>query len=34
MERGDDYEKRREKVKNLSDEELKDRFWELLEKTL
>jgi D-ornithine 4,5-aminomutase subunit alpha len=31
MERGDDYEKRREKVKNLSDEELKNRFWELLD---
>jgi D-ornithine 4,5-aminomutase subunit alpha len=30
MERGDDYEKRRERLKGLSDEELKDRFWELL----
>ncbi len=32
MERGDDYEKRRERVKNLTDVELKDRFWELLNK--
>ncbi|MBN1573403.1 MAG: ornithine aminomutase subunit alpha [Deltaproteobacteria bacterium] len=32
MERGDDYEQRRERLKGLSDEELKDRFWELLNK--
>ena len=32
MERIDDYQKRREKVVELSDEELKSRFWELLKK--
>lgn len=32
MKRADDYEKRREHLKNLSDEELKKRFWELAEK--
>ena len=32
LERKDDFEKRREKIKNLSDEELKKRFWELTEK--
>ena len=32
IERKDDFEKRREHLKNLSDEELKKRFWELSEK--
>lgn len=32
LERIDDFEKRRIKVANLSDEELKKRFWELTEK--
>ncbi len=32
MERIDDYQKRRGKIKDLSDEELKDHFWELLDK--
>jgi len=32
MKRADDYEVRREHIKNLSDEELKARFWELAEK--
>ena len=29
IKREDDFEKRREKLKNLSDEELKKRFWNL-----
>lgn len=32
MKRADDFEKRREHLKNLSDEELKQRFWDLAEK--
>lgn len=32
MKRADDYAVRREHLKNLSDEELKQRFWELAEK--
>lgn len=31
MKRADDFEKRREHLKNLSSEELKDRFWALTE---
>ena len=29
MERADDFERRRAHLKNLSDEALKDRFWDL-----
>ncbi|WP_129597625.1 ornithine aminomutase subunit alpha [Anaerophilus nitritogenes] len=29
MKRADDFEKRRDHLKNLTDEELKQRFWEL-----
>lgn len=32
MKRADDFEKRSEHLKNLSDEDLKARFWELAEK--
>lgn len=32
MKRADDYAVRREHLKNLSDDELKQRFWELAEK--
>lgn len=32
IKREDDFEKRRDHLKNLSDEELKERFWELSEK--
>ncbi|MCT4595140.1 MAG: ornithine aminomutase subunit alpha [Anaeromicrobium sp.] len=32
MKRQDDFNKRREHLKNLSDEELKNRFWQLAEK--
>lgn len=32
MKRADDYQVRREHIKNMSDEELKARFWELAEK--
>ena len=32
--REDDFEIRREHLKNLSDEELKNRFWELLNQTV
>lgn len=32
MKRDDNYQERREHLKNLSDEELKARFWELSEK--
>jgi len=32
--RVDDYEKRRQHLKNLSDAELKQRFWELAEKAV
>ncbi|MEA4963492.1 D-ornithine 4,5-aminomutase subunit alpha [bioreactor metagenome] len=32
MKRPDDYEKRREHLKALTDEQLKDRFWELANK--
>lgn len=34
LKREDDFEKRREHLKNLSDEQLNARFWELLEKTV
>lgn len=34
LKREDDFEKRREHLKNLSDDELNARFWELLEKTV
>lgn len=30
--RADDFEERRQKLKNLTNQELKDRFWELSEK--
>ena len=30
----DDYEKRRQHLKNLSDEQLKEKFWDLAEKTV
>lgn len=32
MKRADDFETRREHLANLSDEELKERFWQLAEK--
>ena len=32
--REDDYLKRREHLKNLSDQELKERFWQLAEQTV
>lgn len=32
--RPDDYEKRRQHIKDLTDEQLKERFWELAEKTV
>lgn len=32
MERKDDYQERRDRIKGLSDDELRDRFWELLDK--
>lgn len=32
MKRADDFEVRRQHLKNLSDDELKQRFWELAEK--
>lgn len=32
LKRGDDFETRRSHLKNLTDEELKNRFWELAEK--
>lgn len=34
MKRSDDYLQRREHLKNLSDEELKNRFWELAEQVV
>ena len=34
LKREDDFESRRGHLKNLSDEELNTRFWELLEKTV
>jgi D-ornithine 4,5-aminomutase subunit alpha len=34
MKREDDFEKRREHLKDLSDEELYNRFWELAEKVV
>jgi len=34
IERNDDFQTRREQVKNLSDAELKARFWELAEKVV
>jgi D-ornithine 4,5-aminomutase subunit alpha len=34
MKRSDDFEKRRNHLKNLSDEELYNRFWELTEKVV
>lgn len=34
MKRADDYEVRREHLKNLNDEELKKKFWELAEKVV
>lgn len=32
--RADDYEKRRHHLKNLSDQELKEKFWDLAEQTV
>jgi len=32
--RQDDYEKRRQHIKDLTDEQLKERFWALAEKTV
>ena len=32
LKRGDDFETRRSHLKNLTDEELKNKFWELAEK--
>ena len=32
IKREDDFEERRSHLKDLSDEELKERFWELTEK--
>ncbi|QWC00393.1 ornithine aminomutase subunit alpha [Mycoplasmatota bacterium] len=32
--RQDDFEKRRQHIKDLTDEQLKERFWELAEKTV
>lgn len=32
MKRADDYEKRRDHLKDLTDEQLKERFWELANK--
>jgi D-ornithine 4,5-aminomutase subunit alpha len=32
--RADDYEKRRQHLKNLSDQELKEKFWDLAEQTV
>lgn len=34
MKRSDDFEKRREHLKDLSDEELYNKFWELAEKIM
>ena len=34
MKRSDDYEKRREHLKDLSEEQLHDRFWELAEEVV
>lgn len=34
MTRADDYEIRRQHIKNLTDQELKERFWQLAEKTV
>jgi len=34
LERKDDYSSRREHLKNLSDEQLKNKFWELAEKII
>ncbi|MDD4504236.1 MAG: ornithine aminomutase subunit alpha [Clostridiaceae bacterium] len=34
MKRADDYQIRREHLKNLSDDELKKKFWELAEKVV
>lgn len=34
MKRADDYQVRREHLKNLSDDELKKKFWELAEKVV
>ncbi|HOR85265.1 MAG TPA: ornithine aminomutase subunit alpha [Bacillota bacterium] len=34
VKRADDYQTRREHLKNLSDDELKKRFWELAEKVV
>ncbi len=34
MQREDDFKIRREKIKGLSDEELKERFWELANKVV
>jgi len=34
MERKDDFARRREHLKNLSEEELYDRFWQLTEETV
>ncbi|MCF7923750.1 MAG: ornithine aminomutase subunit alpha [Candidatus Izimaplasma sp.] len=34
LSRQDDFEKRRQHLKNLTDQELKQRFWDLAEKTV
>jgi D-ornithine 4,5-aminomutase subunit alpha len=34
MKRADDYEVRREHIKNLTDDELKKKFWDLAEKVV
>ncbi len=34
LKRSDDFDKRREHLRNLSDEELKARFWELAERVV
>jgi D-ornithine 4,5-aminomutase subunit alpha len=34
MKRTDDFELRREHIKNLSDDQLKEKFWQLAEKTI
>lgn len=34
MERSDDFKKRREHLRDLSDEQLNDRFWELVHKII
>ena len=34
LKRDDDFEERRKKLANLSDEELKNRFWQLAEQVV